>query len=151
MTTYTERLAAFVAARPELADMLARRDAAREARDYVTTREITFSTVMLEADCEFGGYGVCTHPAQAYELLKLDDPHLRRRAHDEAHTLQNIMGGILSGAIYNAVSSIKRNIDRGQPDAELYGERFAREAREREAELRAVTGDPTAIHNPFRR
>ena len=109
---------------------------------------LKYTTEMLEADVEHGDLGILTHPSQAAELLKLDTVELRKRAMGEAQTLTNIMGGVLSGALYNAVNSIKHNIANGTPDAELYGERFAREAREKEAELRRATGDSSAIYYP---
>ena len=107
-----------------------------------------FDTDMLEADVEHGDLGLLTHPNQARELLRLETPELRERAMDEAHTLVNIMGGVLSGAIRNAVSAIRHNIANGEPDKELYGEKFAREAREQEVKLRKATGDPSAIYHP---
>lgn len=109
-------------------------------------RALTFTTEMLEADVEFGGYGVITHPEQAKQLLKLDTPERRKRAYYEGSTRQNLIGGILSGTIYHAVTELLQNIANGEEEKELYGERTAREYREREAELRKTI--PGAIYYP---
>jgi len=88
----------------------------------------------------------------AADLRKLDTVERRSRAVSEAYTILNIVPGqIFSGAVYGAVRELLHNIESGNESKELHGERFAREAREAEAELRRVTGNPNAIHNPFRR
>jgi hypothetical protein len=74
----------------------------------------------------------------------------RRRAEGEAQTLMNLIGGVYSGNVYNATQEIAKNIAAGDPDKELYGERTAREYREREEELRKITGNPAAIYYPPR-
>ena len=81
-------------------------------------------------------------------LRTLDTIERRKRAVSEAWTLGNIIGGIYSNNVANAVSELSRNILNGNESAELYGEKFARVAREREAELRQVTGNPNAIYYP---
>lgn len=103
----------------------------------------------LQADIDAGGYGAGgMHPRQAVELIKVPAEH-RERVYWEANTLCNINGGNLSGNIYYARTEFMRNLEAGEPEKELYGENFARVAREREAELRKITGDPGAIYNPF--
>ena len=89
------------------------------------------------------------HANSLRELLKVPVEY-RARVLAEAYTLNNVVGGILSGNVYAARAELQRNIDAGEPERELYGENFARVAREREAELRRITGDPAAIYNPFR-
>lgn len=81
-------------------------------------------------------------------LRKLDTKEQRERAVAEAHTLSNIRGGIHSSNVYSAVSEMLRNIAAGNESKELYGERFAREAREAEKALRERTGNPNAIYYP---
>lgn len=110
--------------------------------------ELKFTTGMLRADVEHGSLGLQTHPRQAAELLKLDTPTRRRRAYDEACTLQNVIGGTMSGCLADAVANLLRLIEAGTEDRELYGEGFARQAREAEADLRRISGNPTAIHVP---
>lgn len=107
---------------------------------------LKFTSEMLEADIEFGGYGILNHPEQARQLLKLDTPERRKRAYYEGSTRQNLIGGILSGTIYHAVIELLQNIANGEEEKELYGERTAREYREREAELRKTI--PGAIYYP---
>lgn len=102
----------------------------------------------LQASIDAGGYGIGIHPRQARELIQVPFEY-RRRVVAEAHTLVNVVGGIMSGALYSARQELQRNIDAGAPERELYGENFARIAREREAELRRITGNPNAIYNPF--
>lgn len=108
-----------------------------------------YTDAELQASIDAGGYGVGIHPAQARELIQVPFEY-RRRLVAEAQTLVNVVGGIMSGALYNARAELQRNIDAGEPERELYGENFARVAREREAELRRITGNPAAIYNPFR-
>lgn len=107
-----------------------------------------YTDAELQASIEAGGYGAGIHPAQAKELIQVPFEH-RRRVVAEARTLMNVVGGIMSGALYSARAELQRNIDAGEPERELYGENFARVAREREAELRQITGNPAAIYNPF--
>lgn len=108
---------------------------------------LRFTDDMLRADVTEGGYGVLTHSRQAAVLLRLPEQY-RRRADAEAHTLSNLIGGIHSGNLSNAANAILANIAAGNPDAELYGERTAREYREREADLRKASGNPAAIYYP---
>lgn len=110
-----------------------------------------YTDAELQASIAEGGYGIKAgiHPAQAKELIKVPFEY-RRRVIAEAHTLCNVVGGIMSGAIYSARTELQRNIDAGEPERELYGENFARVAREREAELRRISGNPNAIYDPFR-
>lgn len=108
-----------------------------------------YTDAELQASIDAGGYGVGIHPRQAKELIQVPFEY-RRRVVAEAHTLNNVVGGILSGNVYSARAELQRNIDAGEPERELYGENFARVAREREAELRRITGNPAAIYNPFR-
>lgn len=122
--------------------------AAAKAGDWDRYHAIMYGDAMLQADVAEGRYGVHTHPAQARELLRLDTVERRRRAAAEAHTLGNLMGGVPSGNFHNAVNDLLRRIERGEESQELYGERTAREYREREAELRKVT--PGAIYYPNR-
>lgn len=82
-------------------------------------------------------------------LRKLDTVARRSRAVSEAYTLGNVVGGRFSGNVYAAVNALLRAIENGTEDERLYGENFAHTAREREQELRQVTGNPNAIYNPF--
>lgn len=82
-------------------------------------------------------------------LRKLDTVERRKRAVNEAHTLCNVIGGIYSGNVSNAVSALLSAIEKGTEGERLYGENFAHVARERERELRQATGNPNAIYNPF--
>lgn len=107
-----------------------------------------YTDAELQASIDAGGYGIGIHPAQAKELIQVPFEY-RRRVVAEAHTLCNVIGGIMSGSLYHARIALQRNIDAGEPERELYGEKFARIAREKEAELRRVTGNPAAIYNPF--
>ena len=110
-----------------------------------------YTDAELQASIDEGGYGIGAgiHPAQARELIQVPFEY-RKRVVAEAHTLCNVRGGIMSGNLYYARAELQRNIDAGEPERELYGENFARVAREREAELRRITGNPAAIYNPFR-
>lgn len=110
---------------------------------------MNYTDAELQASIDAGGYGVGIHPAQARELIQVPFEY-RARVVAEARTLCGVVGGIMSGAIYNARMELQRNIDAGEPERELYGENFARVAREREAELRRITGNPAAIYNPFK-
>jgi hypothetical protein len=98
---------------------------------------------------ETGRFGRGDQNAARY-LRKLDTVERRQRAVFEAHTLGNVVGGRFSGNVHNAVTELLRNIESGTEDQPLYGEKFAHDAREAEKELRRVTGNPNAIHNPFR-
>lgn len=89
------------------------------------------------------------HANSLRELLKAPEMY-RARILAEAYTLNNVLGGILSGNVYAARRELQRNNDAGEPERELYGENFARVAREREAELRRITGNSAAIYNPFK-
>ncbi len=89
------------------------------------------------------------HPRQQAEMVKVPEEY-RSRVWAEAQTLTNVRGGIMSGNLYYARRELEAHIEAGHPERELYGENFARVAREREAELRRVTGNPAAIYNPFR-
>lgn len=122
--------------------------AARGAWDEY--KAIRYSDELLEASVAAGGYGIEIHPNQARELLRLATIEHRTRAAAEAQTLGNLIGGVPSGNYYRAVTDLLRLIADGREDEELYGERTAREYREREAELRKVTGDPSAIYYPRR-
>lgn len=104
-----------------------------------------YSDEALDAD-EKDGLPGSRHAAKY--LRTLDTPARRKRAVSEAWTLGNIIGGIYSNNVAKAVSELSRNIANGNESAELYGEKFARVAREREAELRATTGNPNAIYYP---
>lgn len=103
---------------------------------------------MLRADVEEGAYGVQTHPNQAAELLKLPTEALRRRAMAEAQTRVNLQGGVLSGVLFSVVDDLLAAVAADRDGEELYGERTARVYREREAALRASTGDRSAIYYP---
>ncbi len=81
-------------------------------------------------------------------LLRLDTPERRVRAKGEGETLTNLIGGITSHNVNMAVDTLLRQIAAGEEDKELYGERTAREYREREANLRKATGNPAAIYYP---
>lgn len=96
-----------------------------------------FTDTALEADIAAGGYGRPggIHPRQAAELIKAPEEY-RQRIYNEAGTLTNVLGGVLSGTIYDARVELMRNLEAGEPERELYGERYAREAREREEEIR---------------
>lgn len=121
---------------------------AAEIGDWVTHQRVQYSDAMLRADIEAGGYGIRTHPRVAEPLLRLDTVERRVRAVNEAHTLGNVVGGVPSANIRSAVDSLLALIARGAENEELYGERFARVAREQEADLRASSGDSAAIYYP---
>lgn len=108
--------------------------------------EVKFSTEMLEADVLAGGTGVMTHPRQAEPLLRLDTVARRRRAEAEAHTLGNLQGGTHGQNVSRAVSALLSMIEKGTEDEEMWAERVARQAREREAEMRKT--HPGAIYYP---
>ena len=111
----------------------------------IATEPEPYSDEALDADEKDGMPG----PRHAAKYLRtLDTVERRKRAVSEAWTLGNVRGGIFSSNVYSAVSELLRNIEAGNESAELYGERFARVAREREAELRATTGNPNAIYYP---
>lgn len=120
--------------------------AAQAVKDYDLYRAIELSDTMLTASLTAKHYS--THPAQAHELLQVDTVARRGRVLDEAHTLGNLIGGVLSGNLCSARQSLARLIAEGRETDEMYGERTAREYREREAELRAATGNPAAIYVP---
>ena len=119
---------------------------AAEREEYV---QRVYSTEALEADVAKGGYGVSTHPRQARQLLRLDTIERRRRAKFEAMTRQNLMGGILSDNLFYAVSDLLAMIAAGREAEEMYGERTAREYRERENEAKAahLAAVAHALHN----
>jgi hypothetical protein len=71
-------------------------------------------------------------------LLKVETPEQRWRVVGEAHTLSNLLGFRHSEAVYNASQELLKNIRNGEEEKELYGERVAREYREREAEHRKI-------------
>ena len=119
---------------------------AQQNGDYDLYDAIQLSDTMLTASLTAKHYS--THPAQAHELLQVDTVARRRRVLAEAHTLSNLIGGVLSGCLCNARQSLARLITEGREADEMYGERTAREYREREADLRAVTGNPAAIYYP---
>jgi hypothetical protein len=81
-------------------------------------------------------------------LRKLDTVERRQRAVSEAYTLCNIRRTIFSHAVADAVSNMLRNIADGNESAELYGEKFARQARETEKFYREQTGNPNLIYYP---
>jgi hypothetical protein len=72
----------------------------------------------------------------ARHLLRLDTPERRLRAQQEGNTLTNLMGGRPSDRVYEAVTALLQNIANGTEDEELYGERIARQEREREQAFR---------------
>lgn len=117
---------------------------AREAR-----QAHRYSDAWLD-EAEAGQYGRGDQNAAPY-LRQLATQVQRRRAVAEAWTLNNVVGGRFSSNVYAAVREMLRNIEAGNESKELYGEHFARVAREREADLRRTTGNPNAIHNPFLR
>lgn len=121
-----------------------------DQENEMSYREETMTTEALEADVAAGGYGVRTHPRQARELLRLGTVAHRIRADREAWTLGNLRGGRPSDNVNAAVNDLLRMIEQGREADEMYGERVAREQREREAELRQVV--PGAIyHHPAMR
>lgn len=107
---------------------------------------VKFSTEMLQADIEEGGYGIMTHPRQAEQLLRLDTVERRVRAEGEAHTRGNLQGGLHSQNLHRSVNELLVQIQAGTEGHEMYAERVARQAREREAELRKT--HPGAIYYP---
>lgn len=109
---------------------------------------LSYSTEMLQADVTFGGFGVMTHSRQAAELLKLDTVERRKRAYGEAHTRQNLWGGVLSNQLYGAVRDLLKMIEEGREHEEMQAAGIARRAREEEKRLREVTGNPNAIYYP---
>lgn len=69
---------------------------------------------------------------RARHLRRLDTPERRARASSEGMTLTNIMGGRPSDNVHRAVHALLGMIAAGREDDELYGERFSREARDRD-------------------
>ena len=121
---------------------------------------VKFSTEMLEADVEEGGYGVMTHPRQAQELLRLDTVERRQRADGEAHTLGNLQGGTHSQNLNRAVTLLLDFIANGKEHTEMPSARTARLAREAEQAARAAgmsheqavaVSYQTALNNGMRR
>ena len=72
----------------------------------------------------------------AHYLLELDTPERRARASAEGHTLMNLLGFRYSEGVADAVRSLKRMIESGAENEELYGEKTARMEREREQAYR---------------
>ncbi len=97
-----------------------------------------YTDAQLTADENGTGRG----PQRAAQYLrKLDTPERRDRAVSEAHTLVNLMGGIYSHKVSEAVDSLLRMIANGNESDEMYGERSARMARETDnAHRMAVRG-----------
>ena len=112
----------------------------------MTTHDTRFETEALEKSVNDDKHHEGIHPRQAKELLKLDTVDRRKRAYFEAMTQQNLVGGILSGCLYRAVNALNESILNNTEQQELYGERTAREYREREAEMRKT--NPNAIYFP---
>lgn len=69
-------------------------------------------------------------------LLKLDTLQRRVRASSEAQTLTNLLGYRRSEAVAHAVSNLLDLIAKGKEDEEMYGEKCARQDRERTNALR---------------
>jgi hypothetical protein len=127
------------------------KDAAHAAimdRDHDLYTSIKFSDAMLKADIEKGDLGHMSHPRQAAELLRLPDTASRKRAYDEASTMQNFVGGTMSGCLYRAVSDVLHNIAAGDPEKELYYAAAARRHREAENAMREATGQRVILYPP---
>lgn len=123
------------ARRAEMAAERAEQEARREtaAAEYREQRAFHLSDEGLQASIDAGGYGAPGgfHPRQANVLLTVPAEY-RDRVYWEAGTRQNLMGGILSDQMHYAAQDMNRLIAAGAPDVEMYGERTAREHRERE-------------------
>lgn len=109
---------------------------------------VKFSTEMLEADVEEGGYGVLTHPRQATELLRLNTVAHRQRAEAEAHTRGNLQGGLHSGNLRWAVNDLLDMIAKNHEGMEMWAESAARRHRESENALRVATGQRVILYPP---
>lgn len=125
-------------------------DQERRDREHAAYLQRRFTTEALEATIAAGGYGAPggLHPRQADPLLRLDTPERRYRAYSEAHTRQNLRGGILSDNIHDAVNDLLRMIAAGREDEEMYAAAAARRHREAEAEMKALTGRQVILYPP---
>lgn len=70
--------------------------------------------------------------AAGYLLERLDTPERRARADSEGWTLNNIRGGRYADMVWDACNDLRRMIEQGREDGEMFGERFARQDRERQ-------------------
>lgn len=68
--------------------------------------------------------------------MKLDTPERRARADNEGCILNNLEGGVPSRSLATAVLTLKRMIEQGKEDEEMYGEKFNREFLEKERKIR---------------
>jgi hypothetical protein len=103
----------------------------QEAAEWREQRAYHLSDEGLQASIDAGGYGTPGgfHPRQARVLLTVPVEY-RERVYWEAGTRQNLTGGILSDQMHYAANDMLGLIAQGTPDAEMYGERTARQARE---------------------
>lgn len=85
-----------------------------------------------------GGFG----RAARYLLAELDTPERRARADGEGHTLSNLIGGRYADRVWEATQALRNMIAEGREDDEMYGERAARQDRERQQTESPVIRDP---------
>lgn len=110
---------------------------AADQAEYRAHRVKAMTDEGLQASIDAGGYGseapASVHPRQAVALMRVPFEH-RARVESEGMTRQNIRGGILSDNVWDAASDMLRMIAKGDPaEQEMYGERYARQDRERQA------------------
>lgn len=99
--------------------------------------EERYSTERLQETIDRGNHSFPGPANRARHLLLLDTPARRKRADWEGHALTNILGGRPSDNVHTAVLDLQRLIASGrEEDGELYGERVARQDRERQQAVR---------------
>lgn len=107
--------------------------AAHDAAEYRVERVKAMTDEGLQASIDAGqvvspaGF----HPRQAAALKRVPFEH-RERVYNEGGTRQNMRGGILSDNVWEAASDMLGMIANGNADAEMYGEKAARQDRERQ-------------------
>lgn len=122
----------------EQAELQAQRD--REQAEYLATNWATetLEARVAAAEADPSDRAAVVAARYAGYLLRLDTPERRRRAQSESYTLGNLRGGRPSDNLWDAVNDLLRMVAAGTEDQEMYGERVAREDRERQQADRAA-------------
>ena len=126
-------------------------ECARRQAEFDRNAAVRFTDEGLQATIAAGGYGVPggIHPRQAEPLLRfLDTPERRKRAYEEASTMQNLQGGVLSGNVWTAAQTLGRMVAEGRESEEMFAEGAARRHREAEDEMRRLTGQRVILYPP---